>query len=165
MNKKVTDLKMIKAIFLLGIPLFLIIATGEVRPSISNYAYSDFPSFFVVLLTIAGTLFFDDGYIERKRFFNMVLGGALIGVALTPHFDFPVLHYSFAGLFFLGSEFNMIYFSSKKQRKYKILASIFIMFGLSGHFFFNWYSLLYAEWIGMLPISLHYIGESLGKID
>lgn len=156
---------MIKAIFLFGIPLFLILFTGEVRPSISNYAYSSISELFVMLLTISGILFFDDGYTIRSRYFNMILGGSLMGVALTPHCDWPVLHYSFASLFFLGSQFNMIYYSSRKQRKYKILASIFIMFGLSGHFIFNLFSLFWAEWIGILPITLHYIGESLGKID
>ena len=163
--KKFTDLKIIQAFGFLLIPLILIILTGEVRSSISNYAYSSSNNSFVMMLTLAGALFVYDGYVERKRYYNMILGISLIGVALTPHLDYYYLHYSFAGIFFLGSVATMIIYSSKKQRPFKILAGAFILISMILFFVFNIYSLFWAEWIGMIPISLHYVGEALGKID
>ena len=59
----------------------------------------------------------------------------------------------------------MVFFSSNQQRLIKIFVAIFVLFGMSGHYFFGLYSLFYAEWIGMFPISIHYILELLGKID
>lgn len=164
MPSKTTDLKVIKAFSFLSIPLILWLSAGELLPSISAYAYVT-PILLGVLLTMAGMVFFDDGYIDRERYYNMIIGGSLIVVALTPYKDFPITHFFFAGVFFLGSLFVMIAYSSIKQRMIKIFIGLFIVVGLLGHFLFSWYSLFFAEWIAMLPISLHYAGESYGKLD
>ena len=156
-------LETIMASFLLFMPLILILISREVRPSISDYAYSKINNIFSGLLWCSAIIFLYNGVLTKK-WYNIVLCVALIGVSATPHLDFPLWHYSFAVLFFIGSVFVMIYFSSAKQRWFKILAGIVILTGLLGSYF-NYYSLFYAEWIGLLPITLHYIAESLNKID
>jgi len=163
--KRLTKLEVILSVFLPFVPLILIWYTNEVRSSISNYVYSDATHVFSMLLSIASAMFIVNGTAYNKKWYNIVLGCSLIGVILTPHLDYPILHYTFATLFFLGSVFVMIFFSSTKQRVYKIAAGMIIVMGLFGHFCTHSYSLLYAEWIGLFPISIHFIGESLNKID
>ena len=163
MNYKLfTNLKVIQSILFLFIPLFLWLIVGERLNSLSDYAYSA-PMFFALSLTLAGALFFYDGFVDPGRWFNMVLGVCLFGAVLTPNQDAPVLHYIFAGLFFVGSVFNMVYFSNSKERVFNILTGVFVVLGMFGHYFFNFYSLFWAEWLGMVPISGHYIFEALNK--
>ena len=76
-----------------------------------------------------------------------------------------LIHYIFAGLFFAGSLFAIVYFSSNKERFVKALVCVGVVLGMAGHFLVGWYSLFWAEWIGMLPITMHFALESLGKID
>lgn len=165
MQKRLTKLEVILSTLLFFIPLILVAFTQELRPSISDYAYSNLNYLFASLLSVAGTMFIFNGTAYNSRWYNIVLGCSLIGVVLTPHLQLPVFHYCFASTFFLGSIFCMIFFSSTSQRNLKLIAGAIIFFGLLGHFWFNWYSLFWAEWIGILPICIHYIGESLGKID
>lgn len=163
--KRLTKLEVILSVLLVFIPLILILFTNEVRSSISNYAYSSAEHLFAMLLSIASAMFIVNGTAYNKKWYNIVLGCSLIGVIMTPHLDHPLLHYSFAGLFFVGSVFVMIYFSSAQQRAIKITAGTIIILAMLGHFITNFYSLLVAEWIGLLPISIHFIGESLNKLD
>lgn len=165
LEKRLLKLDIILASLMLLFPLLLIIVNGEVRPSISNYAYSKYNYVFVSLLTVAGTMFIFNGTAYNTRWYNIVLGCSLIGVALTPHIDFPIIHYAFAGLFFLGSVATMIIYSSREQRRWKIKLGLLIILLLAGVYVTKKYSLFVAEWIGILPISFHYIGEGLGKID
>jgi len=165
MEKRITKLEVLLAVFLLLLPLILILVNGEIRPSISNYAYAKHEDSLVAFLTIAGCLFLYNGTIYGKKWYNIVLGCSLFGVALTPHLDYPVLHYSFAGLFFLGSVATMIIFSSPAQRELKIVLGTLIVLALLNYYITEMYSLLVAEWIGILPISIHFIGESLKKFD
>ena len=165
MEKRITKLEVILAVLLLLHPLILMAVNKEIRPSISNYAYADFNYLFVAILTVASALFAYNGVIHREKWYNIVLGCSLLGVALTPHLDFPVLHYSFAGLFFFGSVATMVIYSSAAQRELKIVLGTFIVLALLNYFITGMYSLLVAEWIGILPISIHFIGESLKKFD
>lgn len=164
MNKKSNDLGLIKSIFLLFIPVILFVFTGKELGSISAYVY-ECPILFTFLLTLAGTMFFDSGYVNRLRYFNMILGVSLFGVAFTPHLDYPVLHYSFATIFFLGSAINVWYFTKSEHKPYTFVGFLIIIIGLIGHFVFGFYSLLYAEWIGLLPICLNNILEELNIIE
>lgn len=147
------------------IPLILIIVNQEVRPSISNYAYSHYNYWFFSLISLSGFLFVVNGWLDKARRYNILLGFALIGVALTPHKDLPVTHYICAGGFFLGSVYVMIAFSSAKQRFYKIIAGIVIVTALLLSIITKEISLFIAEWIGMIPISIHYVLEAQNKID
>lgn len=165
MEKRIIKLEIILSSLLLFIPLILILINGEIRPSISDYAYSKNNQAFVMLLTLAGSMFVFNGSAYNTKWFNIILGCSLIGVAVTPHLDYAVLHYSFAAIFFLGSVFAMVFFSSNKQRLFKIIAGFVIIIALAFSMLTKSISLLCSEWIGILPISVHFIGEALGKID
>lgn len=158
-------LDIILSTLLLFVPLILILVNGEIRTSISDYAYSRYNYIYVMLLTIAGMMFIFNGSSYKDKWYNILLGLSLIGVAITPHRDFSVLHYIMAILFFSGSIFTMVWYSSYKQRWFKLLAGFIIVMVMSFHFVFNMYSLFYAEWLGIVPITLHFIGESIGKLD
>ena len=152
-------------LLLITMPIILISFDGwQVRPSISNYVYMQHNQVFYFLLIIAASMFGYSGALWLKNY-NILLGALLLGVALTPHLQFPIIHFTFAGLFFLGSVFVMIYYSSKHQGKFKIIAGIIIIAAMLLHFVFNTFSLFYAEWIGIIPIAIHYIGETLNIID
>ena len=165
MLKRITKLDVILSTLLLFVPLILILVNGEVRPSISDYAYSRYNYIYVMLLTIAGMMFIFNGSSYKDKWYNVLLGLSLIGVAITPHKDFSILHYIMATLFFAGSIFTMVWYSSVKQRWFKIVAGVLIIMFMLLHFTFKTYSLFYAEWLGIVPITLHFIGESLNKID
>lgn len=152
-------------LLLITMPLILVAFDNwQVRPSISNYVYMQHNQVYYFLLIISASMFGYSGALWLKNY-NILLGVALLGVALTPHLQYPTLHFSFAIAFFLGSVFVMIYYSSKKQRKFKIIAGVIILLAMLFHFAFNTFSLFYAEWIGIIPIAIHYIGESLNIID
>lgn len=163
LKKTLTNLYTINALLLMLLPLILIAVTGDVRVSISDYAYSNASNLLVVLLTISAFLFIYNGFTSSK-IYNVVLGLLLIGIALTPHLDYPIMHYSFATFFFIGSVYTMIQYSSKQQRIFKIIAGLITLLSLLGGFL-DYYSFLMAEWIGILPICIHFIGEALNKID
>lgn len=165
MIKRITKLDVILSVLLLFVPLILIILNREIRTSISDYAYSKYNYVFVMLLTVAGMMFIFNGSSYKEKWYNIILGLSLIGVAITPHKDFSILHYIFASIFFIGSVFTMVWYSSQKQRWFKIIAGNIVLSALLIHFIFKSYTLFYAEWIGILPITIHFIGESIGKID
>lgn len=159
-----TRLKVIQALAFLAIPLVLMCAHGEILPSISHYAHET-PMLFGWMLTMAGCLFLYDGYVNRKRWYNIICAIGLFGLILFPNIDHDYAHYTFTAIFFGASMFNMIYFSSKRERIYKIAAAVLVIFGMVGYFWLDWYSMFFAEWIGMVPISVHFVLEALGKID
>ena len=165
METRYAKLEVFLSVLLLMIPLLLININNEIRPSISDYAYAKHSNYFVLLLSLSGTMFIYNGWVKCKHWYNIILGLSLFGVALTPHLDYLILHYCFASVFFLGSTAVMIIFSSQEQRLLKVLAGSLILLAMLFHFIMNWYSLLWAEWIGLVPISIHFIGESTGKID
>jgi hypothetical membrane protein len=158
-------LKIAQAFIFLLIPFFLYIANEfHLEKSISAFVNKT-PKVFALSLILAGALFFYDGFIERGRWSNMYVGASLFFIYI---FDFNtnfVLHYIFATIFFIGSLFNMVYFSSKKERIIKLITAILVLFGMAGCFLFEWYSIFWAEWIAMFPISIHFILENLEKID
>jgi len=165
LRKRLMTLEIILSALLILTPGILIFLDGSTRSSISNYAYSHKSEWFVFLITLAASMFIYNGTAWKTKWYNIVLGITLAGIVLTPHLEFPTIHLIFAILFFAGSVFVMIYFSSKKQRIYKIIAGVFIAIGMSGYFFFHWYSIFWAEWLGIVPICVHFVGESLGKVD
>jgi len=165
MNYKLfTNLKAFQALLFLLIPVILWITAGELLDSISAYAYKT-PMVFGTLLTLAAAIFFYDGFVAPKRWGNMLSAVFLLGVVLFPCLDFPIVHYVAAALFFLWSAAYMVIFSSNRERGFKIGFALIVIFGILGSIAFNWYSIFWAEWVGMLPISIHYVLEVLGKID
>lgn len=165
LRKRLMNLEILLSVLLVFTPAILIWLDGSIRRSISNYAYSFNSEWFVFLITLAASMFIYNGTAWKTKWYNIILGISLAGVALTPHLQFKTLHLIFAAIFFAGSVFVMIYFSSKKQRLVKIICGVFLVLGILGHYKFEWYSLFWAEWIGILPICIHFIAESTGEFD
>ena len=157
--------KIVQALLFLLIPIILWAINGFVLlDSISAYAKYT-PMTFALSLGLSGALFMYDGFGEKNRWYNIYIGASLFGVVLFSMYDHKIIHYTFATIFFIGSLFNMVYFSSSKERWFKIITVIGVLIGMMGTFVFDWYSIFFAEWIGMLPISIHYILELTHKID
>lgn len=164
--KKAINFEVIKALLLMLLPFILVLANnGEIRPSISNFVYYTESTFKVLLCTTA-LLYFQDGYTDRRRWYNMILAICLVGVAYTPHLDIPFWHYLFAVSFFVGNDTVMIWFSSKEQRIYKIIVFLstipiyFLAVKYDKENMFFW-----VEAYMSIKLSLHLVGEKLGKID
>lgn len=160
LKKRLMKLEIILTIILVSTPIILMVSTQTILPSISAYAYSTSNYIFAFLLSIASSMFIYNGSIFNKSWYNIILGCSLAGVVLTPNIDNPILHPVFAIIFFIGSLVTMNVFATKKQLKYTIIASVIILFGMLGHFLFKWYSLFFAEWIGIVPISLYFYFKS-----
>jgi hypothetical protein len=160
------DIKILEiglAIILMLTALILNICTGVWLSSISAYAYSSCDYVYVFLLTLAGTLFIYNGIGYKRHWYNVILGISLCGVALTPYLDYKTLHYLFAGTFFLGSVLAIGLSSNVAFRGFKYLVSAIVLIGLIMHFALGSFSLLVAEWIGIIPISIHFIIKSINK--
>lgn len=163
-SKDIKRLEISIAFLMIFIPLILkLIENKPFRSSISDYAYSDYSYWFVFLLTLAGSLFLFNGIGYKRHWYNSVLGGSLFGVVLFPHLDYSLLHYFFAIIFFIGSILSIGLSSNIAFRNFKFLISGIILMGLLLHFIFNLFSLLFAEWIGIIPISIHFIIKSYSK--
>jgi hypothetical protein len=147
-------------------PLILRAIDGEFRDSISAYAYMQDNQVYVYLLTVASILFIVNGTIYSRRWYNIILGISLAGVALFPKNEFVILHFTCAIVFFLGSALVIVLYTSKKRQLWiKISFVLGIVFSLVFHFIFNLISLLVAEWIAFVIIAIHYILESYKKRD
>ncbi len=160
-QNRVKTLEISLAIFLNFVPLILFWTDGSWRSSISNYAYSRFSYVFCLLVTLAGSLFLFNGFFFKRHWYNIIIGTALFGIVLTPHNDFNVLHSVFASIFFFGSVLAIQLSSNHRFILSKTLFSGAISLALLAHFLFGWYSLLVAEWIAILPISVHFISKSI----
>lgn len=161
---RLTKFQVIIASILIFIPLILWSIDGKLRPSISNYFYMEDNHWFITLFTIAAMIYANSGVVDNKKWYNIALGVCLWAIAMTPHETMTVIHTAFAGTFYIGSVFVMMAFSNKNQFRMMGVFGLLTIAGMVGHFVFNLYSLFWAEWIGLLPITVHFIGESLGKI-
>lgn len=160
-TKKIKIYEITTGSLLFFIPLILATVDGWFRPSISNYAYSNYSQIFVCLLTLGGCLFLFNALVNNKHWYNFLIGIALIIIGITPHLDFPVIHYVASGIFFLASLLAIPLSSSKKYIKIKFAISGFCIGILGLHFITGVYSLLIAEWVAILPISTHFIIKSI----
>ena len=161
--KAIKRLEVSLACLLPLIVLVMRLLDGYFRTSISNYAYSEYSYVYVFMLTLGGSMFLYNGTANQKHWYNIVLGISLFGVALTPHKDFMLLHYFFAGTFFLGSILAIGLSTSLWLRDWKYLVAGIAFLGLLFHFAFGYFSLLVAESIGLVPFSFHFIVKSLKK--
>ncbi|CAA6810437.1 MAG: Unknown protein [uncultured Sulfurovum sp.] len=163
-----TEGQLIQYVGFLLIPLLFWAAAGFViYDSISEYALH-IPLVFALTLGWVAKLFIQNGYVSigRKQWFELIIGWAMVGlIVFDMEGNTKIPHYIFATIFFEGSVFNMIYYSSGRYRIFAILFGLFLNFAMAGCFIWGWYSIFWAEWIGMLPISVHKSLETLGIID
>jgi len=159
--KDVTRLEIALAFLLMFIPLINFLIEGVWLSSIS--AYADAKVFVGVLqfqLGVAGSLFIYNGLGFKRHWYNVILGLALFGVAIFHYEKQPSLHYISAAVFFLGSVISVWLSSNINFRWFKTLVSCIVLTALLLHYLFDWYSLLVAEWIGIVPIATHFIIKS-----
>ncbi|PHR71402.1 MAG: hypothetical protein COA67_06775 [Lutibacter sp.] len=164
--KGFAKLERILAVICIFIPLILLIFDSwTLRESISKYADMNNNHIYVFLLSIAGMMFVVNGTINNKKWYNIVLGISLMGVALFHWKDFEWTHIIFAGIFFLGSAIVISYYTSKKQYWIACTIAIIIVLSLLAHFWLHWISLFAAEWIALGIIGIQYLLESYGVLD
>ena len=169
--------QLIAAICIL-IPLFLYLADNNtIRGSISSYVDMKNSYIYGLLLGIASMLFIFNGALyfkttpkplmnykkNRGKWYNIILGIALMGVVLFPYNGkLSFLHYFFTIVFFGGSAVVMFLFQNPKHIYISRILAIVSMFGLGfcvlgGNSIIN---LFWAEWISLFLIGLYYILES-----
>lgn len=159
--KRLATLERVLALVCITIPALLILVDGlPPRGSISEYYNMHRDQVYYVPLTVAAMLFIVNGVVKRKRFYNTVLGTALTGVLLLNRDDAHFWHIVCASIFFGGNGLVILFFSSRKERRFKIAMGIVIVLAMLGCFVFHWLSLLAAEWISLGIITLHYFIES-----
>jgi hypothetical membrane protein len=161
MRKSVRILEISLAVLLLFMPLLLRLIDGTWRDSISDYAYSNYSYCYVFLLTLAGTTFVYNGVGYNRHWYNIILGISLYGIALSPHKDYYFIHFASATIFFAGSILAISLSSSILFKTFKYIVSAIIATALILHLQFNLFSLLTAEFIGIIPIATHFIIKSL----
>ena len=159
------------------IPIFLRLADNNTgfRVSISNYVYMGRSYLFGMFLCMAAMLFIFNAVIYYKdaealgvskhgKWYNIVLGVALLGVILFPHLQYIVIHLIFAGIFFLGNVLVMIFFHRKKDVVISIILSVLVIVALALHFI-GLISLLIGEWLSLAVIGAHFILQSVGIVS
>ena len=159
------------AVFCNIMPLLLWLADGGIhhpfRSSISNYVYMGHSYVFGLLLCIAAMLFIFNGAVYYKseqhlriswhgQWYNVVLGLSLIGVICFPHLQYPIPHYIFAGIFFLGNAVVTGIFYKDKDKIKSILMALLIVAAMPLAFT-HVISLLAAEWISLFVIGVHFV--------
>ena len=159
------------AAFCILIPLILWLVDNDVnhlfRPSISNYVYMKKSHIFGMLLCMAAMLFIFNGAVYYKRekhmniswhgqWYNVVLGISLLGVICYPHKEFPIPHFTFAGIFFVGNAIVTGIFYKDKDKKKSITLAILTVISIPLAFA-HIISILVAEWISLIVIAIHFI--------
>lgn len=165
-EKRLRRLQQTIAYILLAFPGLLMLFALEDRSSISDFVYATNNAPFFTLILGASLLFIFNGSVFRDDHeYNIYLGISLMLVAWFRHIEFPIIHFTSAAIFYIGSCYVMVVYSSTKQRLFKIFMVVFTFIGLLLHFVFDLYSLFVAEWIGLLPICTHFILESKKKFN
>ena len=165
------------------IPWILCAIDGGLRDSISAYVNMNESQYFGLLLTMASMMFIFNGalyfgvedsvetktYISqcnynkprKGKWYNLILGIALMGVVIFDFKNQKILHYTFAVIFFVGSALVMFFIHDPDDIwKSRILAiGSLLCLGISV-FDENILSLFWSETIALTIIGIHYILES-----
>lgn len=164
------------AIFCNLMPLILWQADGGThhpfRGSISNYVYMSHSYVFGMLMCVAAMLFIFNGAVYYKsekhmhiswhgQWYNIVLGLSLIGVICFPHLQYPIPHFTFAGIFFIGNAVVTGIFYKDKDKKKSIALAILTVAAIP-FAFTHVISILVAEWVSLFAIGMHFV---LSTID
>lgn len=159
------------AAFCILIPLILWFNDGGVnhpfRPSISQYVYMPHSYVFGMLLSIAAMLFVFNGAVYFKnidvlnisihgQWYNVVLGLSLIGVICFPCEQYPIPHYTFAIIFFVGNALVTGFFYKDKDKIASIVLAILTVIALP-FALLGYISILAGEWISLTVIAIHFI--------
>ncbi|MDC6387915.1 hypothetical protein PP182_04445 [Maribacter sp. PR1] len=160
--------------------------TQGLRDSISNYVFMERSYWFGSLLTLAGALFIFNGaqHLGVQQFaqiskaesrfgkgYNIIFGLALFGVLFFDHENYTILHYVFAIIFFVGCALAMIVTRETPLNTWGDVLGTLTLLSLGVHFLLEYviwkndnpFSLLWAEWAGLLLIAVYFIAESMHR--
>ena len=177
------------ASFLISIPVILVLTdkcsdgvrNTAFRSSISDYVYMWHNYVFGLLLGMAAMLFVFNGVIyfrnedklakgldKSGKWYNFILGICLLGVVIFPWREHSIIHFSFAGAFFLGNAIVTGIFHTKTWRKSNTALAIFTVAALGFYFAdtywlkaFPSFTLLWAEWISVAAVAVHFLLDSI----
>ncbi|MCR8561060.1 hypothetical protein KXD93_25610 [Mucilaginibacter sp. BJC16-A38] len=168
------------ALFCVFIPIILYLTDDRDRDghlpgprgSISDYVYMCHNYVFGMLLGIAAMLFIVNGFIYFKKednskdstgkWYNIGIGLSLLGVVCFPWREHTIVHFSFAGIFFVGNALATGFFHTKRWPKSNITMSVLTVVVLALHFakFAPWLTLFWAEWVSLAVVGVHFWLES-----
>jgi len=159
--RRLATLERVLALVCILIPAFLIVFDDlHVRKSLSAYYDMRWNQVFYFSLTVACMLFVVNGVVKRKRAYDTILGAMLAGVILFNCHDAPFVHTACASVFFGGNGVVILFFSSRKEKPFKLFMAGVIVLALLGHFAFQWFSLFWAEWVSLAIVTVHYFIEA-----
>ncbi|NVO12345.1 MAG: DUF998 domain-containing protein [Bacteroidales bacterium] len=159
------------AAFCVLIPLILWLNDGGInhpfRSSISQYVYMAHSYVFGMLLSIAAMLFIFNGAVYFKnvnllnisvhgQWYNVVLGLSLIGVICFPCDQYPIPHYTFAIIFFVGNALVTGIFYKDQYKVFSIILAVLTVIALP-FALLGYISILAGEWISLTVIAIHFI--------
>ncbi len=144
------------------------------RYSISKYAYMSNSYIYGMLLCMAAMLFIFNGAVYFKseahlkldkngKWYNVVLGVSLIGVILFPPLKHHLFHLIFGAIFFMGNAFVIGFFQKKNSIvgiTLAVLTAVSFILSLAICLF----TLLWAEWISLATIGIHFFLEAKNAI-
>ncbi|WP_299522504.1 hypothetical protein [Winogradskyella sp.] len=113
-----------------------------------------------------------DDFDNPDRFgkgYNIIFGIALFGVIYFDHLTYVIMHYAMALIFYGGCIIMMIFKPRPQIKKWGQVLGTLTLLALVFHFVLeywilvdkNWYTLLWAEWIGLIFIGIYFIKDSL----
>ena len=156
--------RILGAVLVLTPAVLILVDAGpdRVRDSISAYYDVRTPSAFYVPLTVGAMLFLVNGLVRDGHSYNTLLGLALAGVILFDHDgDTSLPHLVFAGAFFGGNVLVMMFFSTRKSTRVKVLFVGGIAGAMALWIVTDWFTLFSAEWVSLAIIAMHFILDSV----
>lgn len=148
--RNLVKIELLLSIFFLVVPFLLPLTSGVLLTSISAYAYAS--KAYVFLLVIIGYFIMVDGFKDKTRRYNLLLGFFLILVVVFPVGEHRIIHDVVAILFFIGNAIVITWHSKLVPKWLKIVAFIVILITILA-FFFNFITLFIAESLGFFLMS------------
>jgi hypothetical protein len=144
------------------------------RESISDYVYMSDSYIYGMLLCMAAMLFVFNGAVYFRNssalglqragsWYNVILGVSLLGIILFPDHQYVIVHYFFAGVFFLGNAVVIGFFHNTRDRVISIVLAVVTVAAIALHYIGVW-SLLVGEWVSLAVIAAHFIMQARGPL-
>lgn len=154
------------AVSLLSIPLWLILLDeneSSIRGSVSAYYDMTPPQAYYVPITVAAMMFFFNGLVKSRRFYNVALG-VLLTVVLLFNEDGAsgTVHYIAAAGFFLLNAAVIIWFSNDVDKNLRNLMIAVAVVTLVLWVAVDAFTTFWAEWVSLGVIATHFVLDSIG---
>lgn len=145
MRQRLKSLHLIGSALTQLMPFVLWFGSGVLLESISDY-HNVCPMIFTAYLCFSSCVYFLDGWMNRdERWFNCAFAVLLMCVLVFDMDQFPKLHYTSAGLFFLGNISAVLFSKGLFSRDFRILFSSILLAIIALRYCFNYYSTFWME--------------------